>query len=46
MGKPLIYLFLIVRPGEEDALKRLLEELDALKHNTGGSDDSDEPSCH
>ena len=47
MSGRLIYLFLIVRPGEAEALERLMEELKELDEQRGGDDAHDsEPSCN
>ena len=45
MRRRLIYLLLIVKPGDTDALERLMVELKRLKDNTGGRDEHrNEPS--
>ena len=47
MSKWLVYLFLVLRPRDQETLERVLEELKQLEaqHN-GGCDEQAEPSCN
>ena len=38
MSGRLIYLFVILRPGDADALERLMDELKELDEHPGGED--------
>ena len=40
MGKRLVYLFLILRPMDQDTLEQLLERLKSLEEHHGGHDET------
>ena len=47
MSKRLICLLLIMKPGDVEALERLMLELKRLQDNTGGCDELyHDPSCN
>ena len=47
MSKRLVYLFLVLRPRDQETLEQVLEELKRLeRQSTGGCDEQAEPSCN
>ena len=45
MGKRLVYLFLILRPMDQDTLEQLLERLKSLEEHRGGDDETVQYRC-
>ena len=47
MSKRLVYLFLVLRPRDQETLERVLEDLRRLEEQSrGGCDEQAEPSCN